>query len=538
MDEIDRICHCGLDQQSPKKGINVAQEIAGQARNDKTHDNIYFIGAGGIGMSALVRYFLAKGKRVGGYDRVESDLTRQLNAEGAEIHYEDNIDLIPEIYKDKANTLVVLTPAVPSDHSELVYFRDNGFEILKRAQVLGEITRTNRGLCVAGTHGKTTTSSMIAHLLKQSKVDCNAFLGGILKNYDSNLLLSDKSDLTVIEADEYDRSFHWLTPYMAVITSVAPDHLDIYGTGENYREAFVHFASLIRPGGVLLMEAGVDIPLQLQENVRLYRYSGSSCSDKVRPCPGYSDRLEPVKIERREVEPRTNIEPRTNVELHANVEPCANQTTSEFYAQNIRIGNGEIHFDFVSPQGIVHDIQLGVPVKINIANAVAALAIAQLNGVSDEELRAGMASFRGAKRRFDFHIKTDDLVLIDDYAHHPEELAASISSVKELYPGKKLTVIFQPHLYSRTKDFYKEFAASLSLADEVILIPIYPAREEPIPGVSSQMILDLVTTSEKHLYSKTELLENIKKGRYETLLIAGAGDIELLVEPIKNLLYG
>ncbi|GHT12665.1 UDP-N-acetylmuramate--L-alanine ligase [Bacteroidia bacterium] len=447
--------------------------------------SLYFIGAGGIGMSALVRYFLANGKRVGGYDRVESDLTRQLNTEGAEIHYEDNLDLIPEIYKEKEHTLIVLTPAVPSDHSELVYFRENGFEILKRAQVLGEITRTNRGLCVAGTHGKTTTSSMIAHLLKQSKVDCNAFLGGILKNYDSNLLLSDKSDLTVIEADEYDRSFHWLTPYMAVITSVAPDHLDIYGTEGEYRKSFIHFTSLVREGGTLLMEAGVDIEPELQDGVKLYTYSAESAAD--------------------------------------------------FYAENIRIQNGEIYFDFVTPDKTIQDIQLGVPVKINIVNAVAALAIAYLNGVSDEELYAGMASFRGAKRRFDFHIKRDDLVLIDDYAHHPEELAASISSVKELYSDKKLTVIFQPHLYSRTNDFYREFAASLSLADEVILIPIYPARETPIPGVSSQMILDLVTVAEKHLYAKAELLENIQKSRYEVLLVAGAGDIELLVEPIKKI---
>jgi UDP-N-acetylmuramate--alanine ligase len=451
--------------------------------------SLYFIGAGGIGMSALVRYFLAKGKRVGGYDRVESDLTRQLNTEGAEIHYEDNIDLIPEIYKDKEHTLIVLTPAVPSDHSEWVYFRENGFEILKRAQVLGEITRTNRGLCVAGTHGKTTTSSMIAHLLKQSTVDCNAFLGGILKNYDSNLLLSDKSDLTVIEADEYDRSFHWLRPYMAVITSVAPDHLDIYGTPEAYREGFRHFTSLIRENGVLLMEAGVDIEPELQKGVQLYRYQGIESSEKL-----------------------------------------------DFYAENIRIQNGEIHFDFVTPDKTIKDIQLGVPVKINIVNGVAALAIAYLNGVSDEELRLGMASFQGAKRRFDFHIKREDLVLVDDYAHHPEELAASISSIKALYPGKKLTVVFQPHLYSRTNDFYREFAASLSLADEVILIPIYPAREEPIPGVSSQMILDLVTVPEKHLYTKGELLENVAKNRYDVLLIAGAGDIELLVEPIKEIL--
>jgi len=463
----------------------------------KSWDNIYFIGAGGIGMSALIRYFLAKGRKAAGYDRVKSLITQQLNAEGANIHYEDNVALIPDAFKDKTHTLVVWTPAVPENHSELTYFRENGFEMMKRAQVLGEITRTARGLCVAGTHGKTTTSSMIAHLLKQSKVDCNAFLGGILKNYDNNLLLSDKSDLTVIEADEYDRSFHWLTPYMAVITSVSPDHLDIYGTPEAYRESFRHFTSLIRENGVLLMEAGIDIEPELQKGVKLYRYAVCDCG----------------------------------------IGAQSTENQADFYAKNIRIGYGEIVFDFVTPERIIPDICLGVPVKINILNGVAAMAIAFLNGVSDNELRAGMASFQGAKRRFDFHIKRDDLVLIDDYAHHPDELEASIGSVRELYPDKKLTVVFQPHLYSRTNDFYKEFASALSLADEVILIPIYPAREKPIPGVSSQIILDLVDASEKRLLNKEALLEHIEKNKYEVLLIAGAGDIELLVEPIKNILY-
>jgi UDP-N-acetylmuramate--alanine ligase len=456
--------------------------------------SFYFIGAGGIGMSALVRYFLSKGKNVAGYDRTESDLTRQLNSEGASIHYEDNIALIPSAFRDKNSTLVVYTPAVPAEHSELVYFHQNGFEIMKRAQVLGEITRTNRGICVSGTHGKTTTSSMIAHLLKQSQVDCNAFLGGILKNYNSNLLLSGKSDWTVIEADEYDRSFHWLSPAIALITSVAPDHLDIYETPEAYRAAFVHFTSLIRTDGILLMESQVNIVPQVRENVRIYRYAGA-------------------------------------------LQPSQEQDKIDFYAQRIRMEKGEIHFDFVTPTKLIPDIQLGVPVEINIVNAVGALAVAWLNGVSDDEMRQGMASFRGAKRRFDFHIKTRDFVLIDDYAHHPEELEASITSVKKLYPDKKLTVIFQPHLYSRTRDFYTEFARALSLADEVILIPIYPAREQPIEGVSSQMILDRVTSPVKKLFSKEELLKQLKKEELEILLIAGAGDIELLVEPVKKKLY-
>ncbi|MDR2691267.1 MAG: UDP-N-acetylmuramate--L-alanine ligase [Dysgonamonadaceae bacterium] len=473
---------------------------------------MYFIGIGGIGMSNLARYFLAKGKKVAGYDRVESELTRQLNKEGAEVHYEDNVGLIPPAFKDKTQTSVIWTPAVPEDHSELTFFRENGFKLMKRAQVLGEITRTTRGLCVAGTHGKTTTSSMIAHLLKQSKVDCNAFLGGILKNCDSNLLLSDTCDLTVIEADEYDRSFHHLSPYMAVITSVSPDHLDIYKTEAAYKESFSHFASLIKENGVLLMEAGVDIELKLKAGVKVYRYGT--------PHP-----------------PEGGLCRSTVFNLTAPQPPFGGLGGGgDFHAQNIRTGNGEITFDFVTPERTIPNIQLGVPVKINILNGVAALAIAWLNGVSDDELRAGMASFRGAKRRFDFHIKRDDLVLIDDYAHHPDELRESITSVRQLYPDKKLTVIFQPHLYSRTHDFYKEFAESLSLADEVILIPIYPAREKPIPGVSSQTILDLVTSPEKRLLGKTELLEHVKKSKYETLLVAGAGDIELLVEPIKKIL--
>ena len=467
------------------KDLNNIQHLKGMDQIQ----SIYFIGAGGIGMSNLVRYFLANGKNVGGYDKVESLLTQQLNSEGAQIHYEDNINLIPEVFKDKENTLIVFTPAVPSEHSELCYFRENGFSTMKRAQILGEITKARKGLCVAGTHGKTTTSSMIAHLLKQSEVDCNAFLGGILKNYNNNLLLSEKSDLTVIEADEYDRSFHWLSPYMAVITSVAPDHLDIYGTEESYRDAFIHFTSLVQEGGALLMEEKVDINPILQKNIRFYRYGGENTQTDNKP---------------------------------------------DFYAENVKIGNGEVVFDFVTPKSVIKDISLGVPVEINIVNGVAALAIAWLNNVSEEELKKGMASFQGPKRRFDFHIKTDEMVLIDDYAHHPEELEASITSVRKLYPERKLSVIFQPHLYSRTADFYKEFAKSLSLADEVILIPIYPAREEPIPGVNSQMILDLVESTNKELVDYQELVNHVNKEDLDVVLIAGAGDIELLVEPIKN----
>jgi len=446
---------------------------------------VYFVGAGGIGMSALIRYFLSKGKLVAGYDKTSSNLTEELNREEAQIHYEDNIDLIPDYCKQAAKTLVVYTPAVPDSHTELTYYRMNGFEVMKRARVLGEITKSSRGLCIAGTHGKTTTSSMTAHLLKQSHVDCNAFLGGILKNYESNLMLSQTSDLTVIEADEYDRSFHWLTPYMAVITSADPDHLDIYGTPDAYRESFEKFTSLIRPDGCLIMRKGIDITPQLQPGVKLYTYSGTEEGD--------------------------------------------------FHAENIRIGDGNIFFDFIGPDIRIKDIQLGVPVKINIENGVAAMALAWLNGVTPDELRKGMASFAGPRRRFDFQLKTDQIVLIDDYAHHPTELTASILSVKELYSGRKVTGIFQPHLYSRTQDFADDFATSLSLLDELILLEIYPAREEPIPGVTSQMILNKVNIPSKKLVSKEDLLQVLSVGEYEVVLMLGAGDIDRLVIPVKEL---
>lgn len=447
---------------------------------------VYFVGAGGIGMSALIRYFLSKGKKVAGYDKTPSDLTETLRKEGAVIHYEDNVSLIPEAFRSPAATLVVYTPAVPESHTELLWFRAHGFEVMKRARVLGLITRSSRGLCIAGTHGKTTTSSMLAHLLKQSAVGCNAFLGGILKNYESNLLLSDKSDLTVIEADEFDRSFHWLTPYMAVITAADPDHLDIYGTAEAYRESFEKFTSLIRPDGVLIMRKGTQVTPQLQPGVKLYTYSAMEGGD--------------------------------------------------FHADNVRIGNGDIVFDFVGPDICVRDVKLGVPMKVNIENGVAAMAVAWLNGVTAEEMKQAMASFAGPRRRFDFHLKKDNIVLIDDYAHHPAELSASIRSVKELYAGRKVTGIFQPHLYTRTRDFAAEFAASLSLLDELILLDIYPAREEPIPGVTSQIIFDKVTIPAKRLCRKEELTSIISVGEYEVVLMVGAGNIDRLVEPVKEIL--
>ncbi len=453
-----------------------------------TIKSVYFIGAGGIGMSALVRYFLSLGKEVAGYDRTPSELTERLNVEGAAIHYEDDCTLIPANCKDKEHTLVVYTPAVPEEHSELTWFRNQGFEIQKRAQLLGTITRSRRGLCVAGTHGKTTTSSMAAHLVHSSHVGATAFLGGISQNYGTNLLLSDKSDYVVIEADEFDRSFHHLEPYMSVITATDPDHLDIYGTPEAYWESFEKYTSLIRPDGVLIIHEGLEITPKVQPGVRVYTYS---------------------------------------------------RDTGDYHAQNIRIGGGEIVFDFVSPRGIVKDIQLGVPLSINIDNGIAAMAMAQLAGVTDEELREGMATFRGVERRFDFKLKTPSKVFLSDYAHHPAEIRQSALSIRELYAGHKVTVIFQPHLYSRTQDFYREFAESLSLFDEVILTDIYPAREEPIPGVTSQLIYDnLDTRVEKMMIQKAEILATVeaKKEELEVLVSLGAGDIENYATEITKIL--
>ena len=449
------------------------------------YELIYFVGIGGIGMSNLARYFMSQGKRVAGYDRVETPLTRALVAEGAHIHYEDNLQFIPDEFLDKDSTLVVYTPAIPASHSELQYFRQNGFTLMKRAQVLGEITKTSDAVCIAGTHGKTTVSSMIAHLLRQSTVDCNAFLGGILKNYGTNLLLSHKSNITVAEADEYDRSFHWLRPWIAVITSADPDHLDIYGTPEAYRESFEHFTSLIRPDGYLILKKGAPVTPRVNSGVKIFTYS---------------------------------------------------ETEGDYHAENIRIGGGEIVFDYVSPSGKITDISLGVPVKVNIENAVAAIASAQLCGVTPDEIRAAMRTFGGAKRRFDFLLKTPNLVFIDDYAHHPNELTASIQSIRQLYPDKKVTGVFQPHLYTRTRDFVDEFAQSLSLLDDVVLLDIYPAREEPIPGVTSEIIFDKITSKEKVLLKKAELLPFLKNKELEVLVTLGAGDIERLLPEIKEML--
>ncbi|WP_418930064.1 UDP-N-acetylmuramate--L-alanine ligase [Barnesiella intestinihominis] len=448
----------------------------------KQYTSLYFVGAGGIGMSALVRYFLAKGYKVAGYDRTQSPLTTELKTEGLEIVYEESVESIPDYCRSPETTLVVYTPAIPASHSGLVYFREHGFRVVKRAELLGLITQSSRGLCFAGTHGKTTTSSMAAHIFHESPIGCNAFLGGILRNYNSNLILSEQSPFTVIEADEYDRSFHWLHPYMAVVTATDPDHLDIYGTEEAYLESFAHFTSLIQPGGCLIMKKGIRLVPNVKEGVKIYTYSARDGGD--------------------------------------------------FHAGNIRIGDGTIVFDFVTPEGVFADIELGVPVEINIENAVAAMAIAWLNGVSGDNLRRAMASFKGAKRRFEFWVRRPDRVMIDDYAHHPDELKASIRSVKALYPGRRLSVIFQPHLYSRTRDFAPQFAEALSLADEVFLLDIYPARELPIPGVTSKLIFDKITCRNKELCLREKLLERIKECNFDILLTMGAGDIDRLLPEI------
>lgn len=454
--------------------------------NIETIQSVYFVGAGGIGMSALIRYFLSLGKRVAGYDRTSSELTARLVEEGAVIHYEEDVNQIPEWCRDAATTLIVYTPAIPNEHAELNYFRTNGFEIHKRAQVLGIITRSSKALCVAGTHGKTTTSTMAAHLLQQSHVGCTAFLGGISKNYGTNLLLSQESPYTVIEADEFDRSFHWLSPYMSVITATDPDHLDIYGTQEAYLESFRHYTTLIQPGGALILHEGLALQPDVQSGVKVYTYS---------------------------------------------------RDHGDFHAENIRIGGGDIYVDFMAPDTRICDVQLGVPVSINIDNGVAAMALAHLNGVTDEEIKRGMASFRGVDRRFDFKLKTDRIVFLSDYAHHPAEIAQSVRSIRELYQDKKITAIFQPHLYTRTRDFYHEFADSLSLLDEVILTDIYPAREEPIPGVNSQLIYDQLRPGiEKCLCRKEDVLALLETKDIEVLIVLGAGDMDNYVPQITRLL--
>ena len=448
--------------------------------------SVYFVGAGGIGMSAIARYFLHIGVVVAGYDKTPSALTKELEKEGMDIHYEENVALIPAACKDASSTLVIYTPAIPQEHQELGYFHENGFTIEKRAQVLGTLTRSHKGLCVAGTHGKTTTSTMCAHIMHQSHVDCNAFLGGISKNYGTNYILSDKSDYVVIEADEFDRSFHWLRPWMSVITATDPDHLDIYGTKEAYLESFRHYTELIQPGGALIIHKNLEMKQHVQDGVKIYEYSLNE---------------------------------------------------GDFHAENIKIDNGEITFDFISPVESISNVELGQPVPINIENAVAAMAMAQLNGCTAEEIKEGIKTYEGVERRFDYKIKDDKHVFLSDYAHHPKEIYQSAKSIRELYKNHKITAIFQPHLYTRTRDFYKDFADSLSILDEVILCDIYPAREAPIPGVTSELIYkNLKPGVEKSMIHKEDVLDLVKKRDFDVLIVLGAGDLDNLVPQMAEIL--
>lgn len=442
-------------------------------------DSLFFIGAGGIGMAALERYYMSKGMTVGGYDRTASDLTAALQAEGADIIFDADPTLIPGRFADPRRTLVVITPAIGADNPLPAYFRDRGFVIVKRSQLLGLVTHESKSLCFAGTHGKTTTSSMAAHILQSGPIGCNAFLGGVLRNYGSNMLLSQDSPYSVVEADEYDRSFHHLRPFVAVITATDPDHLDIYGTEEAYLESFRHFTTLVRPGGKIIVHTGLKLKPTPAEGVEVKTYGRDS---------------------------------------------------GDWHAANIRRGEGRIIFDLVTPDRTVSDIELGVPVEINIDNAVAALAALDSVGLLDEDVaREAMRTFQGAKRRFEFHLRDtlNSRYVIDDYAHHPDELRQSIASVRALYPDNRLTVAFQPHLYSRTRDFAPEFAEVLSAADSVVLIDIYPAREEPIEGVTSKIIFDRIKCDDKVMISKYDFVKTMKNTNFEILLAAGAGDLNL-----------
>ena len=454
----------------------------------KDIQSLYFLGIGGIGMSALARYFKAQGFLVMGYDRTVSPLTKELEKEGIEVHYTDLVEHVQRVELTPKHTLVVRTPAVHDDCAIYQYMLHGGFSIQKRAEVLGMVTKQMRALCVAGTHGKTTTSTMLAHIMYQSEIGANAFLGGISNNYNSNVLMQKDTSYVVVEADEYDRSFLQLTPYMAIVTSADPDHLDIYGTEEAYLAAFQEFTSLVK--STLIVKKGLALQPKTKNGVKVYSYSATEEAD--------------------------------------------------FYADNIRVADGHIRFDFHTPTETIVDMNLGVPVWVNIENAVAAMAAAWLNGVRVDELRHGIDSFSGVYRRFNIHLNTPEVAYVDDYAHHPEEIRSAIDSIRRLFPARHLIGVFQPHLYSRTRDFAEQFAEVLSTLDEVILLPIYPAREEPIPGVSSCMLLERLTCPERWLVTKDELADFVRQKAQEqkpaVVITLGAGDIDRLVEPIAEAL--
>lgn len=454
--------------------------------------NIYFVGAGGIGMAALERYFLSKGYNVGGYDLTESELTRKLTDEGVEMNYSGSRDSVPSRFRNPDDTLVVFTPAVPETLECKLWFKDNGFEMLKRSEVLGLITRDTKSLCFAGTHGKTTSSSIAAHILNMTRdIGCNAFLGGILRNYGSNLILSETSPFSVVEADEFDRSFHRLRPYVAVITSADPDHLDIYHTEEEYLKSFAQFTSLIKDNGFLLIHTGLKVKPEVKESVKTFTYS-------------------------------------------------SNGDIADFMAVNHRRNGNHLLFDLVTPEGTIHSLELGVPVEINIDNSVAAIGAVWLAGAFNETaVREALLSFKGTERRFELRweeIGGANRVIIDDYAHHPKEIEASLNSVRKMFPDRKITVAFQPHLYTRTRDFAPEFAHALSLADEIILTNLYPARELPIPGISSETIFNLIDKKEKSLVDKENFAKFIKNSNFDVLVTLGAGDLpNYIPQMIKEL---
>jgi len=451
-----------------------------------TVERVYFVGIGGIGMSALARYFAMQGKVVCGYDRTQTPLTLELEGEGIDIHYVDEVNLIPREFRNNTEgTLIVYTPAVPKNHNELRFFQENGFTIAKRAEALGVIASAKKTLAVAGTHGKTTTSTLLAHLLTTSKVGCDAFLGGISKNFNSNLVISNSENL-VVEADEFDRSFLSLHPDLAIITSVDADHLDIYGDHNEVIEAYEAFSSQIKQNGTLILKIGIGLIPLLSKSVKVYTYSLREKAD--------------------------------------------------YYLTNIEIRDGFYHFNLNTPKGVINDLILGVPGLYNVENAVAASAAALLQGVSEDELRLGLGLFTGVIRRFDVRYRGEKVVYIDDYAHHPEELRAAIISVMEMYPGRKVAGIFQPHLFTRTRDFMYEFAESLDILDKLYLLDIYPAREEPIPGITSNSILNLMKSADKRIYSKEELINSLKVDDLDVLVSMGAGDIDKLVPEIVKIL--
>ncbi len=449
---------------------------------------IYFIGIGGIGMSALARYFSFHRKTVAGYDKTATKLTRQLENEGIAIHYEEDLALIP-----KDPDLVVYTPAVPKDHKELVYFQQHGQTLMKRSEVLGLITNSSFNICVAGTHGKTTITTMIAHILRHSGYGCNAFLGGIAVNYNSNYW-SDKRNVCVVEADEYDRSFLRLRPDIAVISAMDADHLDIYGTAEAVQQAFVDFSGCLKPGGLLLSRKGLEREKELK-----------------------GDRHATYGLENEPAE-------------------TGSAAPADFYATDIRIDQGDYLFRVQSADWSIDKVALSMGGRHNVENAIAAIAVAHTLGIAGDKIVAAVAAFRGVKRRFEYIVKRPNQVYVDDYAHHPEELRALITGARELFSGMKCTIIFQPHLFTRTRDFADGFAASLDLADEVILLPVYPAREQPIPGVTSEMIAAKMTKGKVTVADKKEVLGMLGKVKIELLITAGAGDIDTLVEPIRQLL--